>query len=241
MSFQIYFTDELHGRERIRVCVSDSEEEFRNTTVEELKRKLIPGDQLADTILHYCFYTLEENRTLGFYGVQHEGHIIAERRIIKHEDEFTSGRKQCRCPTVEDTILRHRFKTLKENRTLGFYGVKHEGHIIAVRCRSSVTAKRPCDSLPVHGSAVKKTELDNYNLLTLEDDHTLGFGIKHEDEITAAETASSGLPSSRTAERHSMSPRNSCYLERRSCGFQGPADVASLNVRVKKKLDGKKS
>jgi len=45
MSFQIYFTDELHGRERIRVCVSDSEEEFRNTTVEELKRKLIPGDQ----------------------------------------------------------------------------------------------------------------------------------------------------------------------------------------------------
>ncbi|XP_039535207.1 uncharacterized protein LOC120484222 isoform X5 [Pimephales promelas] len=166
MSFQIYFRDMRQGLERTKVCVSDSEEEFRNTTVEELKRKLIPGDQL------------------------------------------------------EDTILRHRFKTLKENRTLGFYGVKHEGHIIAVRCRSSVTAKRPCDSLPVHGSAVKKTELDNYNLLTLEDDHTLGFGIKHEDEITAAETASSGLPSSRTAERHSMSPRNSCYLERRSCGFQ---------------------
>jgi len=50
MSFQIYFRDMRQGLERTKVCVSDSEEEFRNTTVEELKRKLIPGDQRKSSL-----------------------------------------------------------------------------------------------------------------------------------------------------------------------------------------------
>ncbi|XP_077087086.1 uncharacterized protein LOC143738893 [Siphateles boraxobius] len=80
MSFQIYFIDMRHGRLGKTVCVANSEEEFRNTTVEELKRKLIPEHQLADTILRYRFNTLKKNRTLGFYGIKHEDYITAVRR-----------------------------------------------------------------------------------------------------------------------------------------------------------------
>jgi len=54
MSFQIYFRDMRQGLERTKVCVSDSEEEFRNTTVEELKRKLIPGDQRKSSTPVFC-------------------------------------------------------------------------------------------------------------------------------------------------------------------------------------------
>ncbi|CAM4733646.1 unnamed protein product [Leuciscus chuanchicus] len=84
MSFQIYFTDMRHGLERRTVSVANSEEEFRNTTVQELKRKLIPEDQPEDTILRYRFNTLEKNHTLGFYGIKHEDHIFAERRRSMH-------------------------------------------------------------------------------------------------------------------------------------------------------------
>ncbi|KAK9951836.1 hypothetical protein ABG768_017711 [Culter alburnus] len=80
MSFQIYFRDEINKRERMKVCVSSSEEELRNTTVEELKRKLIPEDQLDDAELLYKDETLKKNRTLGFYGIKHEDEIIAVRR-----------------------------------------------------------------------------------------------------------------------------------------------------------------
>ncbi|XP_048014087.1 uncharacterized protein LOC125246967 [Megalobrama amblycephala] len=80
MSFQIYFTDEINKRERMRVCVSSSEEELRNTTVEELKRKLIPEDQHDNTILVYHFNTLKKKRTLGSYGIKHEDEIRAVRR-----------------------------------------------------------------------------------------------------------------------------------------------------------------
>jgi len=59
MSFQIYFRDMRQGLERIRVCVSDSEEEFRNTTVEELKRKLIPGDQRKSSPPVFCGHLWE--------------------------------------------------------------------------------------------------------------------------------------------------------------------------------------
>ncbi|XDV53581.1 hypothetical protein PO909_022052, partial [Leuciscus waleckii] len=137
MSFQIYFLDTVNRLERRAVSVANSEEEFRNTTVQELKRKLIPEDQL------------------------------------------------------EDSILCCRLKPLEDDHTLGFYGIKHEGHIIAERRRISVREKRPRDSSPVHESTVKNSKLDNSDLKTLEDDHTLGFGIKHEDEVTSAETASS--------------------------------------------------
>ncbi|XP_077087085.1 uncharacterized protein LOC143738892 [Siphateles boraxobius] len=109
MSFQIYFKDMRHRCERI--TVSNSEEEFRNTTVEDLKRNLIPEDQLEDTILRYRFKTLEKNRTLGFYSIKHEDHITAVHcgisgsgkpqnssfyrppvhvSGVKHEDEITS-------------------------------------------------------------------------------------------------------------------------------------------------------
>ncbi|XP_039520165.1 uncharacterized protein LOC120474069 [Pimephales promelas] len=83
MSFHIYFTNEdmIQGLQRIRVCVSNSGEEFRNTTVEELKRKLIPGDQLENTVLvNSDAKTLKKSRTLGFYGIKHEDHILAVRR-----------------------------------------------------------------------------------------------------------------------------------------------------------------
>ncbi|KAK7117955.1 hypothetical protein R3I94_023239 [Phoxinus phoxinus] len=80
MSFQIYFTDRRRGLEGTAVPVADSEEEFRNTTVEELKRRLIPEDQLGDTILRYRSKTLKKNRTLGSYGIKHEDRITAERR-----------------------------------------------------------------------------------------------------------------------------------------------------------------
>ncbi|ROL48374.1 hypothetical protein DPX16_4200 [Anabarilius grahami] len=84
MSFQIYFRDEINKRERMRVCVSSSEEEWRNTTVEELKRKLIPEDQYDNTILVYHFNTLKKNRTLGSYGIEHEDEIRAVRRGSMH-------------------------------------------------------------------------------------------------------------------------------------------------------------
>ncbi|XDV53582.1 hypothetical protein PO909_022052 [Leuciscus waleckii] len=80
MSFQIYFLDTVNRLERRAVSVANSEEEFRNTTVQELKRKLIPEDQLEDSILCCRLKPLEDDHTLGFYGIKHEGHIIAERR-----------------------------------------------------------------------------------------------------------------------------------------------------------------
>ncbi|XP_077087089.1 uncharacterized protein LOC143738894 isoform X2 [Siphateles boraxobius] len=107
MSFQIYFTDKRRRIERIRVCVADSEEEFRNTTVEELKRKLIPEDQLEDTILvNYYEKTLKKNRTLGFYGIKHEDYITAVRRgssyTVKIQLQSSHGHKFTESFTFED-------------------------------------------------------------------------------------------------------------------------------------------
>ncbi|XP_056108552.1 uncharacterized protein LOC130086510 [Rhinichthys klamathensis goyatoka] len=106
MSFQIYFIDRRHGRERRTVSVANSEEEFRNTTVEELKRKLIPEDQLADTILRYRFKTLKKNRTLGFYGIKHEDDITAFPRgysyTVTHQTMSSHGQKYTKTITFED-------------------------------------------------------------------------------------------------------------------------------------------
>ncbi|KAL1248035.1 hypothetical protein QQF64_023411 [Cirrhinus molitorella] len=61
---------------KIKVSVANSEEEFKNTTVEELKRKVLSEDEYENSILAYYFCTtLKKNRTLGFYGIKHEDEI----------------------------------------------------------------------------------------------------------------------------------------------------------------------
>ncbi|XP_056308048.1 uncharacterized protein LOC130219632 [Danio aesculapii] len=79
--FQIQFVDEVHeGRAPLTVTVANSEEEFRNTRVKDLKRKLIPEDEYENTILIYERSTLKRNRTLGSYNVQHDSVITGLRR-----------------------------------------------------------------------------------------------------------------------------------------------------------------
>ncbi len=56
MSFQVYFLDRQKGT-KIKVPVANSEEEFKNTTVEEFKRKLSSEDSRSKSnTLEFCFF-----------------------------------------------------------------------------------------------------------------------------------------------------------------------------------------
>ncbi|KAK9951837.1 hypothetical protein ABG768_017712 [Culter alburnus] len=108
MSFQIYFRDWGHQRSDVKVCVSSSEEELRNTTVEELKRKLIPEDQHDNTILLYQHETLKKNRTLGSYGIKHRDEIRAVRRgktRTFEDDDDDEGKEISRTQSLEYLAL----------------------------------------------------------------------------------------------------------------------------------------
>ncbi|XP_073798558.1 uncharacterized protein isoform X2 [Danio rerio] len=86
--FQIQFVDEVHeGRAPLTVTVANTEEEFRNTTVKDLQRKLIPEDEYENTILVYECSTLKRNRTLGSYNIQH-GSVI---RGLWHGEPFVGS------------------------------------------------------------------------------------------------------------------------------------------------------
>jgi len=75
MSFQIYFIDMREGLERTKVCVANSEEEFRNTTVEELKRKLIPGDQRKSS----------SASSVGMWEWKFIGYLVNEENLYLNE------------------------------------------------------------------------------------------------------------------------------------------------------------
>lgn len=68
--------------EKILVDVSNSEEEFRNTTVEELKRKYLKdyGDYQNVRLL-FKDRQLEDLDTLGDYGIRHKSTIFVILRL----------------------------------------------------------------------------------------------------------------------------------------------------------------
>ncbi len=55
MTFQLCFTDWMKPGWKIKVSVANSEEEFKNTTVEELKRKLLSEDECKSSTSVSCF------------------------------------------------------------------------------------------------------------------------------------------------------------------------------------------
>ncbi|RXN19403.1 ubiquitin-like isoform X1 [Labeo rohita] len=64
---------------KIKVSVANSEEEFRNTTVEELKRKLLSEDSRYKHCGLYCNHKLLfHDRTLGSHGIKHNDIIVTE-------------------------------------------------------------------------------------------------------------------------------------------------------------------
>ncbi|XP_016410283.1 ubiquitin [Sinocyclocheilus rhinocerous] len=71
MSFNICIKDE---RGQTRTVSLNSEEKLKNTTVEELRRRAFPEDQLE---LRFIFEgrQLENGRTLGSYGIN-DGYTI---------------------------------------------------------------------------------------------------------------------------------------------------------------------
>ncbi|XP_050955709.1 uncharacterized protein LOC127156721 [Labeo rohita] len=78
MSFQVCFLDRRTGT-KIKVSVANSEEEFRNTTVEELKRKLLSEDSRYKHCGLYCNHKLLfHDRTLGSHGIKHNDIIVTE-------------------------------------------------------------------------------------------------------------------------------------------------------------------
>lgn len=71
MSFQVYFLDRQKGT-KIKVPVANSEEEFKNTTVEEFKRKLSSEESRNKVCGLYCNdQLLFHDRTLGSHGIKH--------------------------------------------------------------------------------------------------------------------------------------------------------------------------
>lgn len=76
MSFQVCFLDRRKGT-KIKVSVANSEEEFKNTTVEELKRKLLSEDSRYKVCELYCNdKLLFHDRTLGSHGIKHTDVIM---------------------------------------------------------------------------------------------------------------------------------------------------------------------
>ncbi|XP_052454348.1 uncharacterized protein LOC128014674 [Carassius gibelio] len=76
MSFQVWILERRKGT-TINVSVANSEEEFKNTTVEELKRKLFSADSRYKVCELYCNdERLFHDRTLGSHGIKHSDVIM---------------------------------------------------------------------------------------------------------------------------------------------------------------------
>lgn len=79
MSVNIFITD-MTGQRRT-VCV-DSEEELKNMTVEEFKKRFFPEKKYKwDLRLIFEGKQLEDARTLGSYGILNESTIFAVPRL----------------------------------------------------------------------------------------------------------------------------------------------------------------
>ncbi|XP_016350227.1 ubiquitin-like isoform X2 [Sinocyclocheilus anshuiensis] len=78
MSFNIFIKYEIG---QLRAVSVDSEEELKNTTVEELRRRAFPEDQWDALVFIFEGRQLEEGRTLGSYGVLNESTIHAVLRL----------------------------------------------------------------------------------------------------------------------------------------------------------------
>ncbi len=58
MTFQLWFKNWMKLGWKIKVSVANSEEDFKNTTVEELKRKLLSEDECKSNTSVLCFYVM---------------------------------------------------------------------------------------------------------------------------------------------------------------------------------------
>lgn len=86
MLYQLYIVD---CKAETLVDVANSEEEFRNTTVEELKRIVLKYDYLRETYqnidnfrLVYINRQLEDCDTLGKHGITHRDTILVVLRLL---------------------------------------------------------------------------------------------------------------------------------------------------------------
>ncbi|KAF4094712.1 ubiquitin-like protein ISG15 [Onychostoma macrolepis] len=73
------FIKELDGKTR-SVCVN-SEEELKNTTVEEFIRRLCPEEDLKKFIYIFNGQVLEDDSTLAFYGMKQFCTVIKRIRL----------------------------------------------------------------------------------------------------------------------------------------------------------------
>ncbi|XP_016105360.1 ubiquitin-like [Sinocyclocheilus grahami] len=93
MSFNICIKDEKGQPRTVSV---DSEEELKNMTVEELKRRAFPEDRWIAWRFIFKGRQLKEGRTLGSYGVLNESTIHAVQRLrggAPPEDEDVESSK----------------------------------------------------------------------------------------------------------------------------------------------------
>ncbi|XP_073688248.1 uncharacterized protein [Garra rufa] len=105
-TFELWLEDYMKPDWKIKVSVANSEEEFKNTTVEELKRKVLPEDEYEKTILVYHWDTLKKNCTLGFYGIKHEDNITKVPRgttyTVTYQTQSSAGHKTEETCSFED-------------------------------------------------------------------------------------------------------------------------------------------